>query len=103
MSEQRQPLSLDHRIAIGATHIGITSSEYRRHIEAGEKWCAGHHDWHPLNADTFYTRATQVDGFDNVCKEIVRARSRVLMRRLYASRRGSVVTRDGRGREEAVS
>jgi hypothetical protein len=43
----KKPLSLDHRIAIGATHLGITRAEYQRHILAGEKWCAGCHAWHP--------------------------------------------------------
>lgn len=83
----RPALSLDHRIAIGATRIGVTRDEYRRHVEAGLKWCAGHHDWHPRNADTFYQRRTTPDGFDTNCKAIVRGRAREGMRRLSARRK----------------
>jgi hypothetical protein len=96
---ERGPLSIEHRIAIGATMAGVTRDEYRRHVAAGEKWCAGHHDWHPRNANIFYSRPANPDGLDNVCKEIVRGRCRTIMSR----RRASAVTRDGQGRSEAVS
>jgi hypothetical protein len=83
----RGPLSLKHRMAIAASRIGIPLAEYQQHIRAGLKWCAGHHTWHAGGADTFYPRPLSVDGLDNVCKEIVRARARETMRRLYARRR----------------
>jgi hypothetical protein len=89
---KRPPLSLEHRIAIGASAIGIMPDEYRSHVKAGEKWCAGHHAWHPRTAEVFYTRPATRDGLDNACKDIVRVRAREAMRR----------ARDGQGREEAV-
>lgn len=83
----RGPLSLKRRMAIGAGMLGIPKDEYRRHVEAGEKWCWGCQSWHPRDAAHFYPRPAQQDGLDNVCKDIVRVRARETMRRLYARRR----------------
>jgi hypothetical protein len=75
----KKPLSLDHRIAIGATHLGITRAEYQHHILAGEKWCAGCHAWHPRSE--FVRRTSKWDGLDNHCRAVVLARVLAYQRR----------------------
>lgn len=80
-------MSLDHRIAIGATRLGITRDEYTRHILAGEKWCAGCHVWH-LRSE-FVTRRTKWDGLDNVCRAYGLRRTYAYLARKRAERRGS--------------
>lgn len=80
MKEQRKPLSFDHRIAIGATMIGIPSSEYRRHVDAGEKWCSGCHSWH--SSTVFVARRSTTDGLDNVCKPFALKRIHARLRRV---------------------
>lgn len=69
----RSPLSLAHRIAIGATMLAISEVEYRRRVEAGERHCSGHKDWHPR--DAFGKRRTAPDGLDYVCKAFALART----------------------------
>lgn len=86
MTAQRHPsLTPEHRMKIAASKVGMPFDEYRRHVEAGEKWCCGHHDWHVLGR--FATRSALPDGLDNICREIDRERAAPRMRRLYARRR----------------
>lgn len=89
VAQHRATLSLEHRIAIGATMIGISRDQYRRHVEAGLKWCPTHRDWHPRTTEFWYRRPTTADGLDSMCKETVRARAREGMRRVYARRRAA--------------
>lgn len=35
------------RIAMGASHLGISVEMYELHVEAGERWCSGHGRWCP--------------------------------------------------------
>lgn len=47
---QRRGRSMETRMEIGATKLGISADEYRAHVEAGEKWCGGHREWHARDA-----------------------------------------------------
>lgn len=69
---RRGALSLSHRIAIGATRLGITRAEYERHVLDGEKWCAACQQWHPRSE--FGVRRTKRDGRDAICKRANLAR-----------------------------
>lgn len=87
-------LTLDHRIAIGASQLGMSTDEYVRHIRAGEKWCTGHHDWHPRAE--FGKRESLPDGLNNICRAIDRERARLRMRDLAARRRAIRARAGGR-------
>ena len=49
-----------------ATRLGITHDEYARHLEAGEKWCAGCKAWH--SRDAFGTDTSRSDGLQRYCR-----------------------------------
>jgi hypothetical protein len=45
---------------IGAKRLGMSVDEYERRTAAGEKWCTGCKDWHPVqmfgpNGDGYQT------------------------------------------------
>lgn len=77
--EGRTVMPPERRMAIGAGKLGISFKAYRRHVEAGEKWCAACHRWHPR--ESFGKRATLVDGLDNICRLVMNARARARMAR----------------------
>lgn len=67
----------------GATRLGISVDDYRRHIEAGERWCSGHQMWEP-----FWLFGLHVHrGLNSACEESVRFTSRQAMARLRRIRR----------------
>jgi len=49
----------------GATALGISVDEYRRHREDGERWCSFHKRWEPLEA--FATRNERSGGLRGYC------------------------------------
>lgn len=75
----RKPLSLEHKMRIGATRIGITLAEYQDCIEHNEKWCWGCQSWKPR--DAFHKRVSAADGLNNECRDCVNPRSRAAMAR----------------------
>lgn len=54
-------------IARGAGRLRMTPDAYRAHIDAGERWCSFHKDWHPQEAFNICT--TKTDGVQNFCRD----------------------------------
>lgn len=66
--------TFEERIKVGAGHLRITVTEYREHIEAGERWCSHHKQWHPVEQ---MTRAYgQPQGIGKICRDGARERYR---------------------------
>ncbi|HKQ07990.1 MAG TPA: hypothetical protein VJ464_22885 [Blastocatellia bacterium] len=67
--------------------LGMTAEEYRRHQEAGEKWCSGCKTWHPLAA--FASYSAQPDGLQHHCRAwFANYRARRFARAALKRRRG---------------
>lgn len=71
----------------GAAALGISKGEYQVHVDAGEKWCAGHHRWEPREG--FGTRGNRLD---NICREHTNTRAAVSMKRLYWQRKQEIAS-----------
>lgn len=77
-------------LAIGASALGISITEYKAHRDAGERWCSGHQQWEPES------------GFSEM---MVRGKLRVASRCVKANRELSRaharrVTQEGRQQQQ---
>jgi hypothetical protein len=70
------------RWRMSASKLDIPYSEYRVHIEAGEKYCCGHRRWESRYEFGRDRRAR--DGRNNVCSEFTADKQRA-----YRARRAS--------------
>lgn len=68
----------EHRWRLGAKLLGISVDEYRRHVQAGLKWCSGCRCWQLRTA--FGRHPRYVDGLNSVCMRFDRDRAREYQR-----------------------
>ena len=69
-------MSFEHRTAIAASRLGITTEEYLAHIHADERWCGRCRQWVP--AGVFQTVTAKVSGY---CRPCTAAKQRELYQR----------------------
>ena len=72
---------------VGAARLGIEPSEYRRHREAGLRWCGFHTAWEPETAFRFYPQMRYP--WRANCAEGERIQARESMRRRRAAWRAA--------------
>lgn len=50
-----------------ARRVGLAPRDYDTKVNAGEKWCSTHREWHPTSA--FGADASRYDGLAASCRE----------------------------------
>jgi hypothetical protein len=61
----------EHAVRVGAGRLKATVEEYRKHLEAGLKWCAGGKHW--TARGDFHRNWGNRDGLSPVCRACLQA------------------------------
>ncbi len=64
----RRAPSLTRQAACGAAKLGISPETYREHVEAGERWCSGHQEWHAATLEIFSVERSAKSGLSASCR-----------------------------------